>query len=119
MEFSAYEQIPDSAQVAIYGTGAAGLGLKARLARLRPDVEVACFLDSRLEGTLDGLPVYSASNIDQALARAGLILVASAWWREIVGTLSRLRIPDSAYLVLCPAPLAVTPEQPLEEEGAA
>lgn len=112
MDFAGFSAIPPSARVAIYGTGAAGLGLKARLARHRPDVAVVCFLDSRMEGRIDGLPVLSALDASRALQLAGLILVASAWWREIVGTLGRLRIPAGAYLVLNPAPLAVTPDQP-------
>ncbi len=114
MEFATFDQIPEGAKAAVYGTGAAGVGLKARLARVRPDVEVACFLDSKLEGNLDGLPVFSVANLDQALDRSGIILVASAWWREIVGILGRMRIPESAYLVLNPAPLAVTEQHPLE-----
>ena len=75
------EDLPNGSRVAVYGAGEAGDKVLAALAGKRPDVRPVCFLDSHKNGHRNGLDIRKA---DAGLKRDwDLVLVASAWWREI------------------------------------
>ncbi|MCP4040206.1 MAG: hypothetical protein GY733_24895, partial [bacterium] len=86
----AIPDLPRGGALCIYGSGVAGKGLLSLLRRHRPDVRVEAFADSRQTGTVDGLPLLDINQLRAAHERFDRILVASAYWREILDGLSDL-----------------------------
>lgn len=97
--------IPQGATVCIYGAGAAGRHLLARLRQYRPDVTVARFLDTFTEGETEGVPIARYDTMDGEALHGCFVLLASAFWREILENmgetirLEHVRIFDPAPTV--------------------
>jgi len=77
------DDLPQGARVVIYGTGAAAGAVLDRVRAERPDVAVPCLADSFSRGEALGLPVVLRGDLPSLAGGFDLILVASAWWREI------------------------------------
>jgi MoaA/NifB/PqqE/SkfB family radical SAM enzyme len=101
--------LPGDVPVAVYGTGAAGRNFVAALARLRPDIAVPCYLDSTAAGTLDGREVLTVKAFLDSPRRGWLVVVASAFWPEMIANLIDRDFLD--FLVL-DQDLVRTPELP-------
>jgi hypothetical protein len=75
-------EIP-SGRICIYGTGSGGRNAYNEIVAARPDVSIACFLDSHSEGEFLGLPVYTPAKLQASGLAFDYILVASAYSFEI------------------------------------
>lgn len=85
--FIALSTLPDSGRLIIYGCGEAGEIVRERLHSDRPDITVVCFLDSFAEGEANGLKVVKRDHLSELEGTYDLILIASAWWRDIAAGL--------------------------------
>ena len=81
--------IPSKARVLIYGQGKAALNVLNHIRTERPDVRVPCLLDSFTSGSTAGLPVHRRDELSTLHIEWDIILVASAWWRDIVRDLHK------------------------------
>jgi glycosyltransferase involved in cell wall biosynthesis len=100
--------VPVSARVAIYGTGAGGLRLRDRLRLERPDVRVVCFVDSFTAGTKDGLRVVMPGDLAGLADAIDEIVIASVHWPDIVRGLSSRGV-QRVWVVLPSQALQVRP----------
>lgn len=81
--FLTLDDIPRDARVVIYGTGAAAGTVLGRIRAERPDVAVPCLADSFSRGEALGLPVVLRGDLPTLSGGFDLVLIASAWWRDI------------------------------------
>lgn len=81
--FLTLDLLPENGRVLIYGSGAAALAVLERIRAERPDIDVPCLIDSFNEGEAGGLPVRKKEALADMVSEYDLILIASAWWRDI------------------------------------
>ena len=72
-----FKNIPENAKVCIYGSNSTAEKLFDELKEKRSDVEVKFFIDSKQSGTLKGLPLYLAQNLDEHLEEIDTAIAAS------------------------------------------
>lgn len=78
-----FPALPHAVTVAIYGAGGRAAQLLDALRQRRPDVTVACFLDSFRDGELCGLPVRKADDLRALADQVTFVVIASMHADEI------------------------------------
>ncbi|MCP5049780.1 MAG: hypothetical protein GY940_21610, partial [bacterium] len=76
-------QLPQNANVALYGAGSAGSSFRQLLEEQRPDVRVRFFIDSFREGKRDNLDILKWEIPDKYRNEIDSILITSSGWEEI------------------------------------
>ncbi|BCS89178.1 FkbM family methyltransferase [Pseudodesulfovibrio sediminis] len=90
--FTALDGLPAQGRVIVYGSGGAAMTVVKQLHIHRPDVTVPCLLDTFNTGEAGGLRIFRLADLEQLSGSYDLILIASAWWRDISRDLSRLGV---------------------------
>ncbi len=72
-----FKGLPENAKICIYGSNDIAEEIYEVLKKLRSDVEVKFFIDSKKSGTLKGLPLYLAENLDTHIKEINAGIVAS------------------------------------------
>ncbi len=93
--FMNLHEIPRHARVALYGSGAAALQVLERIRAARPDVVTPFLVDSFAPGKVGDLCVVTRDELPLLKAQFDLILVASAWWRDILAGLDELNVAEA------------------------
>lgn len=75
------DDLPAGAKLALFGAGSTGREFLLNLRKRRPDVDVACFIDTYLKGECEGIDILPPSAARTVDAR---LIVTSAFWPEIV-----------------------------------
>jgi len=81
--FASLDDLPRNGRVPVYGSGAAAAAVLERIRAERPDVSVPCLVDSFSRGEALGLPLIGREDLPALPGGFDLVLVASAWWRDI------------------------------------
>ena len=76
-------ELPENGRIIIYGRGQAAMTVLETIRTQRPDITVPCLLDSFSEGEAGGLHVVRKTGLGKLAGTYDLILIASAWWRDI------------------------------------
>lgn len=79
-------------KVMLYGAGEGGEKFKKLIEKYRQDIEVVSFIDDFRSGEKDGLKIIVPKSLKSSKDVKYLILITSAYWREIVGKLESLDI---------------------------
>ena len=82
------DELPENGRVIIYGRGQAAMTVLETIRTQRPDVTIPCLLDSFSEGEAVGLRVVRKTELGKLAGTYDLILIASAWWRDIGANLA-------------------------------
>ncbi len=88
------QEIPKNFKVCIYGSGETGVIVKNFVNIFRKDLEIVCFLDSFNSGELNNTKVYSIDEFLLQDIEYDLILVSSAYSKEIEKTLQEKNITN-------------------------
>ena len=75
-EKSLIDKIPYNSKIAIYGAGTVGLELRKYINNIRPDVKIICYMDSNINGELDGVKIYNLKEIKNVKSTFDLILMS-------------------------------------------
>ncbi len=97
-------EIPVKAKICIYGVGQGGTQLRERLAKVRPDITVVCFMDSFKRGKKDGIEVFLPDDLPRIADRLDELLVASVHWPEITNKLSDAGLRRVWIALMSPPP---------------
>ncbi|WP_027186538.1 DUF268 domain-containing protein [Desulfovibrio inopinatus] len=87
--------------IAIYGAGAYGLSVRNDIAQERPDITVACFLDTfKPSGTIDDFDLVNINDVDTTLLQSlDAIIIASANYEDIGEKVEKLGF-SSLYILM-------------------
>ena len=70
-------QISKNSTVAIFGNNEVAEKIYEIIAKLRPDIKILFFIDSKLSGEIKNLPLYPAKDIDKHIDKVDAVIVAS------------------------------------------
>ncbi|MBN1492782.1 MAG: FkbM family methyltransferase [Candidatus Omnitrophica bacterium] len=87
--------LPQECVIALFGAGERGTLFQKMLALARPDITVACFLDSHKEGMLGTIPIISYKEFCTCSIAIDMIIITSLHWHEIEEILRESPIPTS------------------------
>lgn len=76
--------IPKNTTVGLYGCGERGIMLRSVLERERPDIRVACFVDSFESGTFDDLEKIRVDEVERIDSLCDAVIVASTFVQDIL-----------------------------------
>jgi len=82
------DDLPTSSKISVFGAGETGQEFARRLRRVRPDVEITCFIDSFRDGSCDGIDIRKPSHIADLSDNTGIV-IASVFWNEISELISK------------------------------
>jgi len=107
ISISSANDIPENANLLIYGAGGRGFRLVNLLTKFRPDIRVIGFLDSHEEKNIDQYKVYRVSSLEPLLKEYSQIsvIIASAFANQIYCELLKFNL-NYIYVV---DPYIVTP----------
>ncbi len=86
------QQIPKNSKVCIYGSGETGVIVKNFMNIFRKDLEIVCFIDSFNRGEVNKTKIYSINEFISLNIEYDLIVVCSAFYKEIEETLQEKNI---------------------------
>ncbi|MDC0335580.1 radical SAM protein [Pseudodesulfovibrio sp.] len=86
-EIHRLDALPKGCIIGIYGCGKRGTVLHSILQQERPDIRVACFIDSFKSGSFLGLDTIQVDNVEKIDSLCEHILIASTFAQEILHAL--------------------------------
>ncbi|WP_169742925.1 radical SAM/SPASM domain-containing protein [Desulfobacter vibrioformis] len=95
------ERIPQNSRVAIYGAGESGRKIKIIIEYLRPDIKILFFIDSFKSFIFEGFQCLKLSEAISQLHEVELILIASAFYRDISNILDIFEIHNYYIIDRC------------------
>jgi len=102
---SILKEIPLNTEICIYGAGETGIFIKDLLNDVRKDIKISYFLDSFKSGNVDDIEIIKLDDIEEVTKSPNesgmtydLILICSAFWQEITGSLIQRGISNFKVL---------------------
>ncbi|GFK94931.1 Coenzyme PQQ synthesis protein E [Fundidesulfovibrio magnetotacticus] len=103
------KDLPGDSRICVYGAGSRAARLLRRLAANRPDLEVACVVDSFSDGGMfEGLPLRNVAHL--AEETFDYLVVSAYRYDEVVRTLSARGLSPRYYVHVDCDPPAASPE---------
>ncbi len=106
---SSFDEIPNGANICLYGTGETASTIMNYLKNFRKDIKIVLFLDSFNNGEKYGIKIIKPENFLHFKNEIDLIIIASMYWNLIEKELARYRIEKykilSNYLLYLLSPL--------------
>lgn len=94
-----FKKIKNNAKVCIYGTSEVAVSIKKELEKRRKDVEVLFFINTKKQGTVEGLPVYSVAELNAHKNEVDTGIVSSFTSSNFMHTiLSGYRVPNILHV---------------------
>lgn len=85
------DDLPKNSRICLYGAGLAGGNVKRLIDTSRQDVTVVYFVDDYKKGERDGIPIVHPRELNVLNGTFDIILVVSAYWKNIIKTLKSLK----------------------------
>lgn len=72
-----FKDIPNQANVCIWGAANAGISIREELIKYRPDTKVTAYIDAVKQGAVDGIKIYKPENIGEILNKFDYMIIST------------------------------------------